>query len=299
MKNILKSTTFLAIVACWLWSTAFAGVKIGLQYHTPFQFAGFRFIISGLLILLVFRNWGRFYREIREHWQFVVLIGLIQVFAQYALFYSGMNLVPGALGAMIVGSSPLFVALVAHFTFHNDRMNGVKTASILVGVAGIAIITLGRQKVELKGALEWLGIVLLLLNNLVSGYSNVLVAKSKRNISPVVLSSSSLLLGGLLLFLISVPIEGFPQQPFPLEYYVALGWLGFLSAAALTIWYALLGRSGVKVSLLNTWKFLIPVSGALLSWMLLSNEKPDWASAIGMAFIAVSLVLLNRGRNGR
>ncbi|MCD6354765.1 MAG: hypothetical protein J7L95_04370 [Prolixibacteraceae bacterium] len=46
MSNTFKNTTFLAILACWLWSTAFVGVKIGLEYQSPFQFAGSRFFIS-------------------------------------------------------------------------------------------------------------------------------------------------------------------------------------------------------------------------------------------------------------
>src|SRR5690554_6315215 len=57
MKNIFRSTTFMAIVAAWLWSTAFVGVKIGLEYHSPLQFAGIRFFLSGLFILLFM---GRF-----------------------------------------------------------------------------------------------------------------------------------------------------------------------------------------------------------------------------------------------
>ncbi|RLD64942.1 MAG: EamA/RhaT family transporter, partial [Bacteroidetes bacterium] len=44
------NTAVLAIISCLLWSTAFAGVKIGLEYATPLQFAGTRFFIAGLLV---------------------------------------------------------------------------------------------------------------------------------------------------------------------------------------------------------------------------------------------------------
>ncbi len=135
MKNSLKSTTFLAILACWLWSTAFVGVKIGLEYQSPFQFAGIRFFISGVLIFIYFGKPNKFLAELKTNWKFISFLGLIQIFTQYALFYSGINLVPSALAAMIVGSSPLFIALVAHFSFHNDKMTPLKTGSILIGVA--------------------------------------------------------------------------------------------------------------------------------------------------------------------
>jgi drug/metabolite transporter (DMT)-like permease len=293
MNNFVKNTSFLAIIATWLWSTAFVGVKIGLEYHTPLQFAGIRFFISGVLILIINGKFQRVFREVKANLRLVLWVSLIQIFVQYALFYSGLNLVPGALGAMIIGSSPLFIAIVAHFAFHNDKMTLLKTFSILIGVAGIAIITLGRTNVEMRGELEFLGIGLLLTNNLVAGYANVLVAKSPKEISPLTLSSSTLMIGGILLTLVSIPVEGIHLGPFPPKYYGALAWLSFLSAAAISIWYVLLKRPGVKVSVLNMWKFLIPVSGAILSWIILDNENPDVPSIVGMVVIAVSLVSLN------
>jgi drug/metabolite transporter (DMT)-like permease len=293
MKDIIRSTTFLAILACFLWSTAFVGVKIGLEYQSPFQFAGIRFFISGVLIFIYFGKPKQFFRELKSYWRFILLLSVVQIFAQYALFYSGLNLVPSALAAMVIGSQPLFIAVVAHFSFHNDKMTPLKTGSILIGVIGIAIITLGRTKVEMNNQIEYLGIGLLLINNIISGYSNVIIVKKSKGISPVVLSSASLMIGGLLLFLVSVPFEGINLGPFPPTYYYALVWLSFLSAAAITIWYSLLKRPNIKVSMLNFWKFLIPVLGAILSWIILTDESPDFNSILGMGIIAISLLALN------
>jgi drug/metabolite transporter (DMT)-like permease len=101
------------------------------------------------------------------------------------------------------------------------------------------------------------------------------------------------MIGGLLLSIVSIPVEGINTGPFHAKYYIALTWLSFLSAAAISIWFILLRRPGVKVSILNVWKFLIPVSGAILSWLILENEKPDLPSIIGMVGIAGSLLALN------
>ncbi|MDG5799035.1 DMT family transporter [Marinilabiliaceae bacterium ANBcel2] len=293
MSVIFKSTPFLAIVACWLWSTAFVGVKTGLEYHTPLQFAGIRFFLSGVLLFLWYNNPRQYKKQLLTSPGFATIIAFIQIFFQYGLFYIGLDLVPGALGAMIVGSSPLFVAMVAHFALQNERMNRLKAFSILLGVIGIVIITLGRTTVELRGEYEYLGILLLMLNNISGGFANVLILKRSKKVSPVVLSSYSLIVGGGSLFLFSLPIEGFNFGSFPTVYYFSLGWLSFLSAAAFAIWFTLIRRTGVKISELNVWKFLIPVSGALLSWILLSNEDPDIISIAGMIVIASSLLVLN------
>jgi drug/metabolite transporter (DMT)-like permease len=126
MKKYFSHTTFLAIVASLLWSSAFVGVKIGLKYHSPLQFAGIRFAISGLILLPLIHNFPRFWKEVRENFAYVCLIAFLQVILQYSLFYMGVSMLPASISAMIVGSSPLFVALVAHFFLPGDRMNWIK-----------------------------------------------------------------------------------------------------------------------------------------------------------------------------
>ncbi|MBW8326069.1 MAG: DMT family transporter [Prolixibacteraceae bacterium] len=299
MKKYLSQTTFLAIIACLLWASAFVGVKIGLKYHSPLQFAGVRFILAGLMLFPLINNPGKFSKEVKENFAYVLLIAFLQVILQYSLFYMGVNLVPASISAMIVGSSPLFVALVAHFTISGDRMDWFKTGSIVLGILGVAVITLGRETLPSGAEITLTGVVFLLLNNLVSGITNVIVARKKHTISPMVLTSSSLFIGGISLLVISFPLEGLPQQSFPPEYFFALGWLSFLSAAAITIWNTLLRRPAVKVSELNIWKFLIPVSGAILSWLILPDEAPDFVSILGMVLIASALLILNLKRRIR
>jgi len=181
--NSKGNTILWAIVACLLWSTAYAGIKIGLQYDTPFHFAGIRFIISGLMIL-----------------------------------------------------------------------------------AG----------------------------NVATAVSNVIISIRSRDIDPLVLSSSSLFFGGVILFLMSVPFESRPIAPYTMNYCIALAWLSFMAATAFSIWYKLLQRPGVKVPELNLWKFITPVTGAALSWLLVPDEHPEWLTISGMLIITISLILFFR-----
>lgn len=292
-KRVFSHTAFLAIIACLLWSSAFVGVKIGLKYHTPFQFAGVRFILSGIMLMLYLNNFRDYWREVRREWRFVIKVAVFQTVIQYMLFYSGINLLPAAVSAMIIGSSPLFISTVSHFMLHNDKMTGMKSMSLVLGVIGVAIISFGRSGLDTAVQISLLGVGLLLVNNVVSGYSNVLVAQRPGAVSPVVLSSSTLFLGGIVLVLISIPVEGFSLHSPATEYFISLGWLSFLSAAAFAIWYTLLKRPGVKVSELNTWKFIIPVAGAMLSWLVMPDERPDLKSVSGMIVIASSLLVMN------
>jgi drug/metabolite transporter (DMT)-like permease len=288
------NTIFWAIIACLLWSTAYASIKIGLQYDTPFHFAGARFMISGLMILPFTIKPVKYIAMIKDHWKVVAWVTFLQVLINYSFFYQGLNIVPGALGAVIVGSQPLVTAVVAHIMNKEDRLSGKKIFTIIFGMSGVILISLGRQAFKFGSAIELLGVAMILFANVGTATSNVVVSLKGNGINPFVLSSSSLFTGGLILFLISIPKEGFSTGPKPMEYWLDLLWLSFMAAAAFSIWFKLLQRPGIKVSELNLWKFIIPVVGAILSWMLVPGEKPEWITISGMVIITGSLIMFYR-----
>ena len=127
--------------------------------------------------------------------------------------------------------------------------------------------------------------------NILSGFSNVIVKREKGMVPPLVISSSSMALGGAALFLFSIPFEGVHMESKPLLYYISLSWLSLLSAVAISIWIILLKRPGIKVSDLNLWKFLIPLFGALFSWILLPAERPQALTSAGMIIITLALII--------
>jgi drug/metabolite transporter (DMT)-like permease len=277
-----------------LWSTAFAGVKIGLQYATPLQFAGTRFFISGLLVLpFAIRRNSNYFRILRANLKLILLFAFLQTFLQYTLFYTGINMMPSAIAAVVIGSQPLFIALVAHFLMPGDRMTWTKTLIILFGILGVVLVSFGKDPQSVTGQIALLGIVMMLAINVLSGFNNVLVAREKGMIPPLVISSASMIIGGAALFLFSIPFEGIQFDPKPVTYYLSLGWLSILSAVAISIWITLLKRPGTVVSNLNLWKFLIPLFGSVLSWILLPAEHPEPITLAGMIIIASSLVILN------
>ena len=285
------NTIFWAIIACLLWSTAYAGIKIGLQYDSPFHFAGVRFIISGLVILPFTVRPAVYIQQVMEHWRVIAWVTVLQFLINYSLFYQGLNLVPGALGAVVYGAQPLIIAVVAAIINKDDKLTKKKIITIIFGISGVIFISVGRQAFKLGTGIELLGIAMIMVGNIATGGSNVVISLKSKNLNPFVLSSASLFTGGLILYLISIPVEGNPKGPFPGEYWVALFWLSFMAASAFSIWFKLLQRPGVKVSELNLWKFITPCSGAILSWMLIPDEHPEWLTISGMIIITASLIM--------
>jgi drug/metabolite transporter (DMT)-like permease len=173
----------------------------------------------------------------------------------------------------------------------DDKLTNKKIITIIFGISGVILISVGRQAFRLGTALELLGVFMILFGNIATAVSNVIISLKSRDLNPFVLSSSSLFFGGVIMYFISIPAEGRSTALLPIRYWIILLWLSFMAAVAFSIWFKLLQRPGVKVSELNLWKFITPVTGAVLSWLLIPDEHPEWLTISGMIIITVSLIL--------
>ena len=283
----------LAIIACLLWATPFVVIKIGLQYTEPMQFAGVRFFIAGLLIYPFIKDKKNILNILKQNTGFIVKVAIFQTFLQYAFFYLGIARVSGSLSAIVIGAGPLFIAIMAHFFMPDDRITLKKSFGIIGGFLGIILVAFSKSSNDSQSSVILLGILFLVLANINGGYTNIFIAKNKKKIPTLVLSSLSLTIGGVMLTLFSMMVEPFEISIKPTEYYVSLIWLSFVSAGAISIWTALLHNKNVVVSTLNMWKFIIPVFGAAFAWVVFPEEKPQALSLIGMFLIMTSLLWVN------
>jgi len=254
-------------------------------------------MISGLLILPFTIRPSHYIRMIKEFWKVVLTVTVLQTIVNYSLFYHGLKLVPGALGAVIAGSQPLVTAIVASLMHSDYELTMKKIITVIAGLSGVILISAGRQAFHFGTASELIGVAMILAANTSLSVSNVVVSLKSKGLNPFVLSSSSLFVGGAILYLISLPTEGGPKGAMPLDYWLILAWLSVLAAVAFSIWFKLLQRPGVKVSELNLWKFIIPVVGAILSWLLVPDESPEWITVSGMFIIIASLILFHTNSN--
>ena len=103
----------------------------------------------------------------------------------------GQMRVDAAIGALIVGGQPLFVALFAHFMKKDDKMNIRKALSILLGLVGLVVVAMGKvDEISVVGWTSIIGILFLIGNNVSSGISNVIISRvHTHDIKPLVFSS--------------------------------------------------------------------------------------------------------------
>ncbi len=279
----------LAIIACLLWSTAFVAVKYTLGYMSPLTLAGIRFMLAGLLLLPLCGGVKALRAVWVEHRSTLLLASLLNTVLLYAIFYTSLKFVRGAQAAIMIGASPMVTSVVAHFVMKNDRMTRRKVVSLFLGLAGIVLLTISSKPWVPVGAKEGLGLLIMLGASLSAAFGNIVVARGRVPVLyTVALTSQQIFLGGVVLLVAGLVTEGIPSLILPWSFYAVLLWLAVVSAVGFSIWFRLLDR--VPVSELNMWKFIIPLFGAILSWVLLKAESPDIFSVLGMLLVAVGIV---------
>lgn len=287
----MKKIYLLALIPVFLWSTAFVGVKSGLAYATPMAFAGIRFMLAGILLAIFLHDPKGLVIHTIKHWRLVLKTSVLQTSLFYALYYHGLDQIPASIAAIIVGSIPLFSAVSAHLFLHNEQLNGRKVVSLLAAIAGIVLISVSRNPETNPGKFQVLGIVLMLIAAVSESLLQVVLKKNTVPYDPMKLNSAQIFIGGTTLFIISIPVEGLMDFNLPGSFYISLLWLSLVSAIGFSIWYSLIQRPEVRVADLNMLKFLNPMLGAMLSWVLMANDSPDIYSVIGMIIISAAVLL--------
>lgn len=295
----MKRVYPIAFVPIILWSSAFIGVKSGLDYATPLAFAGIRFSLAGILLALVIRDFKGIIRHTVQHWPLVLKTSVLQTSLFYALYYYGINQVPASIAAIIVGAIPLFSAITAHLFLGNEPLTGKKIVSLLAAIGGIVLISMSRNPLTDTGRMQVLGIGLLLVAAISESMLQVVLKKNQVKYDPMKLNAAQIFIGGMTLLLISIPTEGIMNFNLPLSFYLSLLYLSFISATGFSIWYGLIQKPEVRVSDLNMLKFLNPALGAGLSWIVMANDSPDIYSVIGMIIISVSVLFFYAKRRYR
>jgi drug/metabolite transporter (DMT)-like permease len=100
-----------------------------------------------------------------------------------------------------------------------------------------------------------------------------------------------LTLGSLLLLVLGVPAllqEGLQTTPL---FWALFIYSALLSAAAFSIWYTLLKHN--KAGEITIYRFMIPISGAVLSALLLPAERFTASILAALLFVAAGIAAVN------
>ena len=264
-------------------------------------FAGCRFFSAGLMVLIgrwVFRWWKskrtvvnepRVVRQslgLKGMLQLLIL-GLLQSGVHYYFFYVGLSYTTGAKGSIINSTSVFFGAILAHIFYKNDHISSRKTLGLIIGFAGVVMVNVTNQ---LGLSFSLLGDGYIMLAALIFASTSLYSKHITGKLDPVLVSGAHLTIGGSALLATGAVMGAALPKGGP-EAWLVLGYLALLSSVAFTIWAALLKHN--KVSSIMVYNFLTPVSGTILSALVLHESILQIQYLLALPAVAIGVYLVN------
>lgn len=294
-----SNAILLALFCMFLWGSAFPVLKVsyremgivGSDYLSKIWFAGLRFLLAGLIVLVIgYLVQPKKMVFPRSRWKFFLLLALIQTALQYFFFYIGVGNTTGMKSAILQSASTFLVVLFSHFAFEDDRMNKNKVIALILGFGGILLANLGK---EFDLNFKWDGEGFLLISSTLNAIGMVFVKKRGEDLSPFVMTAAQMILGSLML-LGAAAMMGFPELHWTPLSILLLLYSGVLSALAFSLWYFLLQE--YKAGEISMFRLFIPIFGALLSAIFL-NEQVTLALLAGLFFVILGTYFVYRKKD--
>jgi drug/metabolite transporter (DMT)-like permease len=302
-KSILQNTFMLVVTALFcnlLWGTAIPAIKIGYQlFQIPSSdtasqilFAGIRFTLAGLLTLCIGSlSAKKLLLPNKKNISKIFMVSLFQTVLQYFFFYGGLAHASGVKSSIIESSLVFFTIILSAIFLHNEKNTAKKLLCCLPGFLGVLLINLNGQTLTLD--FQWNGEGFILFSTIAASMATVLIKKYSADESPVLICGWQFFFGGLLMAAVGYCMGG-TLSPVNSTAYLLLFYLGFLSAAAYSLWGLLLKYH--PVSKVSVFSFTNPIFGILSSAVFLQEDPTalGWHLYAALLLVCVGIYLVNK-----
>lgn len=293
------SAGLIASFCAILWGSAFPALKISYKVinilpeatFNKIYFAGLRFFIAAILLFILSKFLLKESLIIKKkNLKFILILGLLQTAVMYYFFYNGLSYTSGIKSSILISSNNFFVVILAHFIYHDDRINSNKILGLTTGFLGIILVNLGSLPLDLSFTFRGEGF--LILSALSGSFGNLLAKKLTKDIHPFKITAWQMLFGSMTLLVIGkIGMKGNQLTFNPLSITLLI-YTAFLSATAFALWFMLLKYN--KAGEITLYRFLIPISGSILSIVFLPDEHFSLNILFGLILVSGGIILINK-----
>jgi drug/metabolite transporter (DMT)-like permease len=271
------------------WGSSYLASRVGVLHLPPLLFAGVRFTLAGLVMLLVARLLRERVRPRGREWRDLAVLALFAFVISNGLSIWALQWLPSNQTALLNVSAPLWIVLLGAFGARGHRPAARETAGLLLGFLGTALVIrpsgapglatgLVPPAAVLFACLSWAAATIYL-----------------RNVAPRLavqtLIGWQMLLGGM-----GLTIVGLARGELVLWHF---SWAGALALAYLIVFasclahtaYAWLALRTAPTSL-GTYAYVNPLIATLLGWWVL-DERLTPLQLTGMPIVLGGVLLIN------
>jgi drug/metabolite transporter (DMT)-like permease len=260
-------------LTCFIWSSVWLFIKLGLRDLPPISFAATR-LVAAIAVFLPILLVRRVALPRRAHdWYIIAVGGLLLLGVNYTLMFWGAQFVPSGLAAVLQAITPAFALVFGHFLLDDEPFTFKALGAIAVGIAGVAVIS--GEELHVSGRDALLGCAAITAGSGCVGFAYVFIKAHGRHLRPEVLSCGQMLCAVVPMLVAATLHDG---NPLKLHWTpLAIGCLLYLALAA-----------SVAATWLNYWLLERMSATALLSMALV---EPLIAALLGAAFLRERITL--------
>ena len=280
------------------WAGAYAMTRVAVQRDTPEFGLPVEVVLSGrltigALLLTVFmlasgQRWPAL--SDTRRWAAIIGMGVAGMTFPFYCVTTAQKTVDSSLAALYAAGAPLFVAVGAHFIFHDERMTARRVIGILIGFAGVTVL-FAPDAIRTWGSASVGAQFLLLLATM--GYSaSTLIARAAPPMPPLTFASGYVTAGAVCSFplLAGTDISTLTPNAASITAVIGLG-IG-PSAIAAMLYLIVVNRAGANFLALTGYS--IPLVSVVMGYVFF-RETQDWNAALAFALILSGVWLAQRG----
>jgi drug/metabolite transporter (DMT)-like permease len=278
-----------------IWGSTYLGIRIGVETIPPLLMAGTRQTTAGLLLYGWLRSRGT-PRPERVHWRSAAIVGALMLLVGNGGVAWAERVVPSGLTALLIATSPLWMALIEWLWHGAERPGAQMVAGLILGFVGAGLLVAparfgGGSHVDPLGGLA------LLVATLGWAAGALYSRRAKLPASTFLGAAMEMTTGGAMLLVASTLLgewRGFAWAHVSTRSWIALLYLTtFGSMVAYTAYMWLLKVS--TAARVSTTAYVNPIIAVLLGWWLGGEAiGARIILAAGVIVMAVALIISHR-----
>ena len=287
------------VILYLLFATTFTLGKAALAYVTPFLFIGVRMMLGGsvLLFYTYFFSGKKISVHKKDYGAFLSII-MFHIFCSYTLEFWALEYVTSAKACLLYNLSP-FISAVLAYSFFGEWLSLRQISGLVIGFLGFIPILIAQSPLEqVAGHIGFLSCyeIALIVSVTSSAYGWIVMKELiNKGYSFILINGIGMTGGGILAFILSLAVEGWPVMRHGSQDIFALAAYSIaLIIIANIICYNLYGYllSRYSPTFLSFAGFMTPLFAALLGWVFL-GEPVSWHFFATIVFVVAGLSLFH------
>ncbi|MGO4305372.1 DMT family transporter [Cupriavidus sp. RAF12] len=254
-------------------------------------FALLRFVIAIVCLSPWYRP-SRMRTVSRGEWRNLFLMAFFGTFMFTLLMLGGVRLTSAMAAGVITSTIPATVAILS-WLWLRERLSRRTVASVLLAVAGIAVLNIARGGEDHGGQAGGQALVgnLMILGAVVCESIYVILSRRlSQTLAAIEICAYTHLIGGALM----LPLGLLPLLTFDFGSVAGTTWAMLLwyalSASVFSFWLWMKGIRHVPAQLAGVFTSVLPVAAALYGIAFL-GERPGWAHGVALACVLGGIAL--------